>query len=76
MEPIYQAMDAAKIDMTIFDSSDMEAFIQENNPKYADRIIRQLRAYMKTLDKNSGFDPHKATYKNMPSHTSSNPEIK
>lgn len=75
-EPICQAIDAAKADMAIFDSSGIEAFVQENNPKYADRIIRQLKAYMKTLDKNSGFDPYKAAYKNMPSHASSNPEIK
>ena len=41
MEPIYQAIDVAKADMIIFDSSGIEAFIQENNPKYANRIIRQ-----------------------------------
>lgn len=57
MEPICQTIDAAKADMAIFDSSGIEAFVQGNNPKYADRIICQLKAYMKTLDKNSSFDP-------------------
>lgn len=32
--------------MTIFDSSGIEAFVTENNPKYANRIIRQLKAYI------------------------------
>lgn len=34
-EPICQAIDAAKADMAIFDSSGIEAFVRENNPKYA-----------------------------------------
>ena len=38
-EPICQAIDSAKADMTIFDSSGIEAFVAENNPKYANRII-------------------------------------
>ena len=46
-EPICQAIDSAKADMTIFDSSGIEAFVAENNPKYANRIIRQLKAYAK-----------------------------
>ena len=51
-EPICQAIDSLKADMTIFDSSSIEAFVTENNPKYANRIIRQLKAYAK----NMGFD--------------------
>ena len=39
-EPICQAVDSAKADMTIFDSSGIEAFVTENNPKYANRIIK------------------------------------
>lgn len=75
-EPICQAIDSAKADMTIFDSSGIEAFVTENNPKYANRIIRQLKAYAKSLGKDSSFDPYKAAYASMPSHASSNPEIK
>ena len=41
-EPICQAIDSAKADMTIFDSSGIEAFVTENNPKYANAIIKQL----------------------------------
>lgn len=31
-EPICQSIDSAKADMTIFDSSGIEAFVTENNP--------------------------------------------
>ena len=41
-EPICQAIDSVKADMTIFDSSGIEAFVTENNPKYANRIIKQF----------------------------------
>ena len=39
-EPICQAIDSEKADMTIFDSSGIEAFVTKNNPKYANRIIK------------------------------------
>ena len=40
-EPVCQAIDPSKADMTIFDSSGIEAWAAENNPKYADRIIKR-----------------------------------
>ena len=75
-EPICQAIDSAKADMTIFDSSGIEAFVTENNPKYANRIIKQLKAYAKAHGFNKSYDPYKAAYGSMPSHASANPEIK
>ena len=75
-EPICQAIDSAKADMTIFDSSGIEAFVTENNPKYANRIIRQLKAYAKAMGFDKSYDPYKAAYGTMPSHASANPEIK
>ncbi|OAA89299.1 hypothetical protein WY13_01672 [Clostridium ljungdahlii] len=33
--------------MTIFDTSGIEAFVTENNPKYANRIIKQLKTFKK-----------------------------
>ena len=62
--------------MTIFDSSGIEAFVTENNPKYANRIIKQLKAYAKTQGFDKSYDPYKAAYGSMPSHASANPEIK
>ena len=75
-EPICQAIDSAKADMTIFDSSGIEAFVTENNPKYANRIIKQLKAYAKSMGFDKNYDPYKAAYGNMPSHAAANPEIK
>jgi hypothetical protein len=75
-EPICQAIDAAKADMTVFDSSGIEAWVTENNPKYADRIIRQLKAYAKVMNFNDSYDPYKAAYASMPSCACANPEIK
>ena len=75
-EPICRAIDSAKADMTIFDSSGIEAFVTENNPKYANRIIKQLKAYAKAQGFDKSYDPYKAAYGSMPSHASANPEIK
>ena len=65
-EPICQAIDSAKADMTIFDSSGIEAFVTENNPKYANRIIKQLKAYAKAHGFDKSYDPYKAAYGSMP----------
>ena len=75
-EPICQAIDSFKADMTIFDSSGIEAFVKENNPKYANRIIRQLKAYAKAMNFDKNYDPYKAAYGSMPTHASANPEIR
>lgn len=75
-QPICQAIDSSKADMTIFDSSGIEAFVAENNPKYANRIIKQLKAYAKAMNFDKSYDPYKAAYTSMPSHASANPEIK
>ena len=75
-EPICQAIDAEKADMTIFDSSGIEAWVKENNPKFSDRIIRQLKLYAKAMHFDKSFDPYKAAYGSMPSSASTNTEIK
>jgi hypothetical protein len=75
-EPICQEIDAAKADMTIFDSSGVEAWVTENNPKYADRIIRQVKAYAKAKNLDKSYDPYKVAYGSMPSCAHANPEIK
>ena len=75
-EPICQAIDSAKADMTIFDSSGIEAFVTENNPKYANRIIRQLKTYTESMEFDKNYAPYKTAYGTMPSHAAANPEIK
>ena len=61
-EPICQAINPAKAAMTIFDSSGIEAWVTENNPKYANRIIKQLKAYAKAMHFDGNYDPYKAAY--------------
>ncbi|WP_041721426.1 ISNCY family transposase [Alkaliphilus metalliredigens] len=75
-EPICQAIDPHKASMTIFDTSGIEAFVTENNPKYANKIIKQLKAFKKTHNLDDSYDPYKAAYGSMPSHAAANPEIK
>lgn len=75
-EPICQAIDSAKANMTIFDSSGIEAFVTENNPKYSNRIIKQLKSYSRTQGFDKNYDPYKAAYGKMPSHAGANSEIK
>ena len=67
-EPICQAIDSAKAGMTVFDSSGIEAFVTENNPKYANRIIRQLKAYAKSMGFDKNYNPYTAAYRSMLSH--------
>lgn len=69
---ICHAIDSAKTDMTILYSSGIEAFITKNNPKYANRIIKQLIAN----SFNQSYDPYKAAYGSIPTHTSASSEIK
>ena len=47
-EPICQHIDSSLASMTVFDTSGIEAYVTENNPKYANTIIRQLKAFKKT----------------------------
>lgn len=75
-EPICQQIDEFKASMTIFDTSGIVAYVTENNPKFANRIISQLKSYKKAMQLNDFYDPYKAAYGSMPSHASSNREIK
>lgn len=74
-EPICQQIDTALASMTIFDTSGLEAFVTENNPKYANRIIKQLKNFKKACNLDDSYDPYKAAYGSMPSHASANPAI-
>ncbi len=75
-EPICQAIDSAKASMTIFNTSGIEAWITENNPKYAKKIIKQLKAYVKPNHFTSNYDPYKAAYGYISNHASVNDQIK
>lgn len=74
-EPICQKLDPHLASMTIFDTSGIEAWVTENNPKYANRIIKQLKTFAKANNFNKNYDPYKAAYGSMPTHASANPAI-
>ena len=61
--------------MLLFDTSGIEAWVTENNPKYANSIIRQLRAFKKAKGLDDSYDPYKAAYGSMPPHAAANPSI-
>lgn len=75
-EPICQEIDEQRASMTIFDTSGIEAYVTENNPKYTNAIIAQLKTFAKSQGFNSNYDPYKAAYKKMPPHASANSAIK
>lgn len=75
-EPICQKIDAHKAMMTIFDTSGIEAYVTENNPKFANKIIKQLKAFKKNHQLNDSYDPYKAAYGSMPTHAKANSSIK
>ncbi len=74
-EPICQELDAEKASMTIFDTTGIEAYVTENNPKYVNSQVRRLAAWAKANHLDS-YDPYKAAYGAMPTHASANSEIK
>ena len=74
-EPICQKLDPALASMTIFDTSGIEAWVTENNPKYANRIIKQLKAFAKAHNFDKNYDPYNAAYGSMPSHAAANQAI-
>lgn len=75
-EPICQAIDSARANMSSFDTSGIEAWVTENNPKYANTLIRKLKAWKKANNVDDSYDPYKAAYASMPSAAAANPEIK
>lgn len=75
MEPICQRIDTQKASMILFDTSGIEAWVTENNPKYANSIIKQLKAFKKAKNLDDSYDPYKAAYSSMPPHAAANPAI-
>ena len=75
-EPICQKIDFEKAAMTIFDTSGVEAFVAENNPKYSNKVIKQIKAYKKINNLPDSFNPYSVAYGSMPKSAASNSAIK
>ena len=74
-EPICQRIDTYKASMALFDTSGIEAWVTENNPKYANRIIKQLKTFKKAKKLDDSYDPYKAAYGSLHPHAAANPAV-
>lgn len=72
-EPICQAIDSSLANMLTFDTSGIELYVSENNPKTLNSLISRLKSYYK--DK-PDVDPYKMAYGLMPSKAASSPDTK
>ncbi len=72
-EPLCQKLNQELSDCLVFDTSGIEAYVTENNPKYLNSIIKKMKRYYKN---NPDVDPYSMAYGFMPSSASCNEEIK
>ncbi|MEE0200255.1 MAG: hypothetical protein U0I51_06870 [Muricomes sp.] len=72
-EPICQLIDAYLAQMLTFDTSGIELYVTENNPKTLNALIKKLKVYYKD---NPDVDPYQMAYGLMPSQAASCPDAK
>ena len=72
-EPICQLIDSSLAQILTFDTSGIELYVSENNPKKLNALIKKLKAYYKD---NPDVDPYKMAYGLMPSQAESCPDAK
>jgi len=72
-EPICREMDELLANMLILDTTGIESYVTENNPKFAQTKERQAKAYAKV---DPTFDPVLGKTAFMPEFAASNPAVK
>jgi hypothetical protein len=72
-EPICRKMDEALADLLTFDTTGIESYVSENNPKFAQMKARQAKTYAKT---DPTFNPDLGRTAFMPDFAASNPAVK
>lgn len=72
-EPICQLVDSELANILTFDTSGIELYVSENNPKTLNSLIKRLKSYYK--DK-PDVDPYAMAYSLMPPHAASRPDAK
>lgn len=72
-EPICQAIDSRLASIITFDTTGIELYVTENNPKTLNSLIKKLKAYYKNKPE---VDPYKMAYGLMPSQAVSSPDAK
>ena len=72
-EPICQLIDSSLAQILTFDTSGVELFVNENNPKTLNALIKRLKSFYKDKPE---VDPYKMAYGLMPSQAASCPDAK
>lgn len=72
-EPICQLIDSTLAQILTFDTSGIELFVTENNPKTLNALIKKLKSFYKDKPE---VDPYKLAYSLMPSVAASSPDAK
>lgn len=72
-EPICRAMDAELADCLIYDTTGIESYVAENNPKFFSLKLRQAKFMAKT---NPDTDPYRAVYGLLPDCAAANTAVK
>jgi len=72
-EPICREMDPKKADYLIYDSTGIEAYVAENNPKFLNSKLNQAK---KAAKKNPNINPHAFAYCLLPETAEANPLVK
>ena len=72
-EPICRQMDEELADCLVFDTTGIESYVAENNPKFLNGKLSQAKAFAK---KNPGYDPYKGVYSLMPDTALANSNVK
>ena len=72
-EPICHEIDEELAACTIFDTTGIESYVSENNPKFMSTKLKQAKAIAKNTP---SFDPYTGVYALLPEVASSNPAVK
>ena len=72
-EPLCKAIDSALASVITFDTTGIELYVKENNPKTLNNLIKKLKAYYKDKPE---VDPYKMAYGLMPSQSASSSDAK
>ena len=76
-EPICKAIDPFLANIDIYDTSSVESYVTENNPKYINASIKRLKNYYKfTGIEKSETDIYKQAYSSLPKVASSDSSIR
>ena len=72
-ESICRTMAAELADSLIFDTTGIESYVAENNPKFFHSKLNQAKAFAKA---NPEVNPYKAVYGLLPDHAIANPAVR